>query len=168
LNKREITQTYGGEEKGGVALKNIVFVCTGNTCRSPMAQVMANDIFSTRGLLLRAHSCGVFAHVGSSASAHAVSAVREAYGLDLAGHVSQSASLELLEAAAVIICMTSSHKSHLFTQFAQFKAKTYTLLELAGEKGNITDPFGGNISIYNNCMLQIKKYLDKIEWGNYL
>lgn len=148
-------------------MKKVLFVCTGNTCRSPMAQVLANDIFDKGGLALEACSCGVFAMDNNPASDHAVVVMGE-YGLKLSTHKATPVKQGAVEEAAVIITMTSGHKSHLLQLFPQFAHKIHTMAEICAEEGDVSDPFGGNKDFYQQCAKQIKSCLEKIEWEKFL
>lgn len=142
---------------------NILFVCTGNTCRSPMAAGIMNQIALERGLDIRIESAGIFAREGEPASTEAVLAVKK-YNVDLLGHHAQPINTELIEKSDLILTMTPAHKM-VFAQTAP--EKTFTLCEYAGIKGDIADPFGGDIEEYEACAEQIchalLKVADRIE-----
>ena len=134
----------------------ILFVCTGNTCRSPMAQVMAAQLFGEGFEII---SAGVMAMSGVTASAHAIAVMNERQ-LDLMKHQSQPVTDDLLASVDLILTMTTGHKGAL-SQNAGNKA--YTLGEYAGNKIAVSDPFGGDIEVYRTCADEIHELLLKIQ-----
>ncbi len=110
-------------------MKRVLFVCTGNTCRSPMAEAMMRKIAEDEKIPVEVRSAGVAAMVGSSASPQAISVLKEK-GIDHQ-HRSQSTTEELLQWAEWIFTMTTSHKQMLIQQYPQFAEKMYTLKEYA-------------------------------------
>lgn len=142
---------------------NILFVCTGNTCRSPMAAVLMNKEAMERSLDVRIESAGIFAHEGDTASSEAIAVMKE-YGIDLSEHRAKMITSELIEASDLILTMTKAHKA-FFDNNAAFK--TYTLPEYAGLDFDIDDPFGGTVEDYRHAADQIyeavKRTADKIE-----
>ena len=137
---------------------NILFVCTGNTCRSPMAAALFNKIAVERNLDVRIESAGIFACDGEPASTEAVIAMKK-YGIDLLGHHAQSINTELLEKCDLILTMTAAHKM-VIEPSAQ--GKTFTLNEYAGIDGDIPDPYGGDVEEYEQCAKQIYSALLKV------
>lgn len=135
---------------------NILFVCTGNTCRSPMAAVLMNKIALERGLDIRIDSAGIFASNGAAASSCAIEAMRE-YGIDLSEHRSKKITAELMEASDLILTMTTEQKM-LFGG----NSRVYTLLEYAGTEGEISDPYGYDIETYKSVAEQIYKAEEKV------
>lgn len=123
---------------------NILFVCTGNTCRSPMAAALMNKIAIEENLDVRIESAGLFAESGAPATNEAIIAMKK-YDIDLLSHHAQEINSELIEKSDVILTMTEGQKM-LFGDMA--KDKTYTLCEYAGVKGDIDDPFGGDVLEY--------------------
>ncbi|MCL2350389.1 MAG: low molecular weight protein arginine phosphatase [Defluviitaleaceae bacterium] len=151
-------------------LRKILFVCTGNTCRSPMARVLADSIFKEQGLALEADSVGAFARNGTAASVNAVAVAYEDYRLDLAAHGAKMVSLPLVEESVLIIAVTQRHKELLLREYSEHADKIHTFAEICEEAdaGDVDDPFGGDLEVYRACAAQMKKYLDKIDWGKYL
>lgn len=123
---------------------NILFVCTGNTCRSPMAEALMAKLAEDENLDIRTASAGLFANDGDSASPEAVIAMKK-YGIDLSTHKAQSINNFLVERSDLILTMTAGHKM-VFGEMA--KGKVYTLCEYAGVEGDIDDPFGGDVEEY--------------------
>lgn len=122
----------------------ILFVCTGNTCRSAMAAAMMADIAEKNDLNVLIDSAGIFASIGEGAADNAKS-VMQKRGIDLSLHRTKPLTEELIDIADVILTMTSAHKM-LIENMA--KDKVFTLLEYAGGEGDIPDPYGGDEEEY--------------------
>ena len=130
---------------------NLLFVCTGNICRSPLAEVIARAEADARGWTeVSCKSAGTFAFPGQPASGHGI-AVAAAHGLDLAGHLSRELSLELLEWADAIIGMEPGH-AHAAARLAP-DAVVHVMTDFlpAGHErsaGGVPDPYGGDVETY--------------------
>lgn len=105
----------------------ILFVCTGNTCRSPMAEKLLRKMAKEQGVDIEVKSAGVFASSGSTASVNATR-VLEGRGIT-EEHRSQSVSSVLMDWADLIITMTEAHKQSLFQEYPDCAEKIYTLKE---------------------------------------
>lgn len=123
-------------------MKNILFVCTGNTCRSPMAEGLFNMLALREGLDCRASSCGLLADESSAVSPYAVQAVRE-YGADISSHSPRSCTEELLSGADAVYCMTGELARILSGTYPAF-ADVISLMPPEG----ISDPYGGGREEY--------------------
>ncbi len=138
----------------------ILFVCTGNTCRSPMAQVIAQQVLAQqRGMTIneleakgfRIISAGVFAGEGSPASDEAIQAMQKE-GLDLTNHRSRMLTAELLREADRVYCMTQSHKKTVLAMMPELGQRVMCL----DAAGDIIDPMGSSLSEYQRCAGQIR------------
>ena len=134
----------------------ILLVCTGNTCRSPMAEVLAEALFQDRSgdAGVSGASAGVYASDGSPASAEAV-AVMATRGLDLSKHRSRLLTAEMVDAADGIYTMTASHRRAVVQAFPEAEIKTQRLLS----EEDIADPIGGPESAYERTAAQIERGL---------
>lgn len=139
----------------------ILFVCTGNTCRSCMAEAIAKKLASEGQKRMEFSSSGIYAVMGESASSSAVTAMEE-MGIDLSCHIATPVSGELLEEADLVLTMTQAHRLLLLNHYPEQSKKIATLLGYVGEAGDIEDPFGGDQYLYRDCALQLKTAIEKL------
>lgn len=107
---------------------NILFVCTGNTCRSPMAEAMLRKLAKEASFDMEVRSAGVAAMKGASISKHAVTALQD-HNIDVAGAASTPLTIREVEWADLILTMTGGHKQHILQLYPQVVERTYTLKE---------------------------------------
>ncbi|MBS3887023.1 MAG: low molecular weight protein arginine phosphatase [Dethiobacter sp.] len=138
-----------------MAKKCLLFVCTGNTCRSPLAKVLTEAALRASGVDgWEVASAGLAAHPGMAASAEAGAVAREA-GLDLALHRAKPLSAELLARAELVLVMTAGHKTALLAGAAGYADKIYTVKEYLSFAGDVADPFGGGLASYRQTAQEL-------------
>ena len=147
--------------------RRIVFVCTGNTCRSPMAeglfkQRMAERLgcsveeLPDRGFVVS--SAGIAAGSGDAATRESAEALRE-YGVDLTAHRSRYAGPDVIARADDVIVMT---RSHLATVATRYPVLGGALRLLCGTDGDLDDPIGGGADVYRACAKTIRQHVDRL------
>lgn len=142
----------------------VLFVCTGNTCRSPMAEGLLKDIAKKNKLDIEVASAGVFAMDGDKAANNAVEALRK-IDIDISKHRSQNVTRELVDQADLILTMSLSHKETLLLNYPDLKGRIYLLNEYAlNENRDIQDPFGRDLYNYEMTRNEILKALISIKW----
>jgi len=139
---------------------SVLFVCTGNICRSPMAEYYARKVFTDSGLPYRTESSGMMAG-GFSISNHSYEMLKTD-DIDAKTHLSKSTDYKLLQRTWLVLTMEDSHKKMLCDRFPLFRHKIYTLAEFSGFEGDVDDPYMGDIGLYENTYQKIKRYTDII------
>ena len=130
---------------------NLLFICTGNTCRSPMAEGIAKTILGQT-----ATSCGLAAMEGAPAADHAIAVAKE-HGIDLTAHRATPLTESALNEADRIYVMSQSHADAL----TRFRPELADKIRVMG----ISDPFGGSLDTYRQCFNEILAYLEDEPWN---
>lgn len=137
----------------------LLFICTGNTCRSPMAEGLAREMF---GDAVQVSSAGMAAGVEESANALALEVLQER-NVDLSGHRSRKIRAELMADADWIIPMTQAQEVTLKRLFPQYGHKTRYLGAWGDEKNDVPDPWGGSLDVYRRTAHQIVELLSALK-----
>lgn len=134
-------------------MKNILVICTGNTCRSPMGEGIIKDILSKKGINnITVNSAGLSVFDGDAASINAVDALSE-IGIDISKHRSKSALRSDLLDADIIYVMTTQHKNVIVDALPEVENKIKVI--------DIPDPFGMSIDRYRECRDRMYDYFSK-------
>lgn len=146
----------------------VMFICTGNICRSAMAEAIMKEEVNKMGKedQIEVYSAGTYAEDGDCASMHAIEAM-EYYDIDLKGHRATSLRNSKIRQMDIILCATVEHKQIVLRLYPELKGKVYTMKEYAGldndgEDLNIKDPWGYNLHIFLECAKEISKCIDNI------
>ena len=139
---------------------NIYFVCTGNTCRSPMAEAILKNKKLPN---VNVKSAGIYALEGGEMSENARAVLREENIQH--HHVSTQINAQDIEWADLVLTMTIAHKEMVQRTFAEAKAKTYTLKEYVTpySSQDVFDPFGGDLHMYKQTFQELKRLIEQFE-----
>ncbi|HHW37746.1 MAG TPA: low molecular weight protein arginine phosphatase [Bacillales bacterium] len=139
-------------------MRKILFICTGNTCRSPMAEAIFKHKTKNR---FEVRSAGIFAHDGSSASAHSIAILKnQSIPID---HKSKQLTTELVAWSDLILTMGNSHKQLIRQRYPKASEKVYSLKEYAlNRQADIADPFGGTLNDYEKTFKEIDEAILKL------
>ncbi len=140
----------------------VLFVCTGNSCRSPMAAALLKKAAQEKNLNIDVDSCGVTAFSGMGASREAIDVLRRV-GIDIFGHKSKPLNEELINWADLILVMEKGHKNRVLKDWPEAGNKVFLLTEFAkSEEKDIIDPVGKPSEVYEGLLMDLTFYLNKI------
>ena len=134
----------------------ILFVCTGNTCRSPLAQAIAQKAFDDAKLGIECESAGLCCGYGEEVSENLRKSIAET-GIFFT-HQSRPVTKQLLDSSDMVVCMTASHKQALAPYVAA--EKLFEAKDLIGEE--VDDPYGRDIDAYRACAAKLGKLADAL------
>lgn len=144
-------------------MKRVLFVCTGNTCRSCMAEGIGRKLLSGNKKYgsVQFLSAGLSVLPGDGASPQAIDVMKE-YGVDLSAHRARKISRDMISSSDLILTMTGRHRDAVKRIAPEFEDRVFTLKEYAsGIDGDITDPYGMSEETYSACAAELKNYILK-------
>lgn len=146
----EMEKLFKGENE------KVCFICTGNTCRSPMAAAILNEYGAEYGIV--ADSAGILPQVGTPISENAVAAIEKAgikstSGNNYKNHKARQATEKFLSGYDKIVCMSKNHELLLIEKFPKLADKTVSF------RSDISDPYGQSVSVYERCFNEIKEQI---------
>jgi protein-tyrosine-phosphatase len=138
---------------------SVLVVCTGNSCRSPMAHGMLAALLE--GMPAFVYSAGTGAPVGNAATATAIQAMREA-GLDLTRQRAQQLEPGMIQAADLVLVMEKYHRERVVELVPDAAGRTRLLLSFVGRDEEVDDPLGGPIEVYRRTLEQMRPALERV------
>ncbi|MBE5822133.1 MAG: low molecular weight protein arginine phosphatase [Clostridiales bacterium] len=150
-------------------MNKIMFVCTGNICRSAMAEYMFKDIVKNKNVANKYHICssGVFAYNGQKPTDEAITVMNEK-NIDMSEHRSTNINNSNVLSMNLVLCMTYIQKLQIIHRYPELEGNVYTLKEYVvydnedNKDINIEDPWGLTIETYRECLSEIEKCLNKL------
>lgn len=134
----------------------IMFICTGNICRSAMAHgLLEKRLEENKIENVKVYSCGIYAEDGDGASYNAIEAMKD-YDVDLRSHRATSIRNSAIQDMDLILCMTRSHKHSVLALYPELQGKVFTLKEYvkyqdSSQNIDISDPWGYDLETYRRC-----------------
>ena len=139
---------------------HILFVCTGNTCRSPTAEALLRRALADRGVSgVTVASAGTGAWDGSPASEGAYLVGLE-NGLDLSGHRARLLTREVIRSSDLILTMSSQQRARVEAMGAGDKA--HELTGYAGASGDVNDPYGSDLDAYRRTYAELERLTEAV------
>ena len=135
----------------------IMFICTGNICRSAMAHILLEKRAKEENKDIVVSSCGVYAENGDVSPYNAIRIMDYYYDADLTNHKEMD----------IILCATISHRNQVISMYPELSDKVFTMKEYANTGKNerdldIKDPWGYDLEVYRNCAEEISEVIEKI------
>ncbi len=140
-----------------IKYEKIIFVCTGNTCRSPMAVTIYKSLETNSDITVISRGLVVLFSEPSNPKADTV---LQSHNLQLEGHISKGLKNSDIDENTLILTMTEKQKLSVIESF-NYKDNVYTIKEFVGENGDVLDPYGGTLIDYEECYVELARLVKK-------
>ncbi len=140
---------------------SVLFVCTANICRSPLALGLLKHKIASEpdAALWKIDSAGTWAPEGEPASGKTQFLLKQR-GIDIHDHLSKTVSLKLLRSFNLVLTMERGHEEALRVEFPEIKNRVFLLSEMIGQRYDIQDPYNGTLDDYVVAIQEIERILD--------
>jgi protein-tyrosine-phosphatase len=142
--------------------RKIMFVCTGNICRSAMAEAILKKKVKDKNIDKSFFVCssGIYAYNGDVSTYEACKIMKDDFGIDLSNHRATAIRDSKIEDMDLILCMTKSHKETLNLIYPNLKNKIFLIKEYVNLEGEVKDPWGGDLVTYYDSAKELEYYID--------
>ncbi|NLK28312.1 MAG: low molecular weight protein arginine phosphatase [Clostridiales bacterium] len=140
-----------------VDYKTLIFTCTGNTCRSPMAEAIYKNLDKVSDRKVLSRGLVVLFNEPINPKAETVLNMHE---LELNNHIAKGLKSSDIDGQTLILTMTESQKKKVLQDFPEVE-DVYTIKEFAGEIGDVVDPYGGTLVDYEECFTELARLVKK-------
>lgn len=141
-------------------MPQIVFVCTGNTCRSPVAEVVLRERLVAIGFHdWSVKSMGIRAIGGQPAAPHSLSLMAER-GIDLSEHRSRAFDLDLVESSTLVLCMEQAQVDWIYHAYPHQRGNIFTLSDMSYRQYDVPDPYGEALDAYRKMVSDVATLIE--------
>lgn len=144
--------------------KKIMFICTGNICRSAMAEKLLIRKVEDKKITdkIQTFSSGIYAYENDKSTYEAIKIMKDEYDIDLSNHRATPVRDSNIEEMDLILCMTQNHKNSLNLIYPNLQNKIFLIKEYIGLNGDIADPYGGTLDTYSKCAKELESCIEML------
>lgn len=144
-----------------MARPHIIFVCTANICRSPVAEILLRTKLHAAGLGdWVVTSAGTWAENGHTAAPFSLALMAER-GLNIHSHRSQPVTERLMRQADLVLCLETGHAKTLRRDYPAHQHKIYTIRQMVAKRGSVRDPYGGTRHHYERMVAEVDELIEQ-------